>query len=161
ARLVCTAEGLDTASGDQELSFAIKAALAREQWKQFKRRSDETKRRAVEDLGIHVGPPPFGYERERYSGEPLKLADRKSVNAVRAAFELRATGAYLGDVVRLLDKRIPGGPSKSGAWNRNTVSRILANRVYLGEARGGGYAKPDAHPAIVDQATFDACQAVA
>jgi DNA invertase Pin-like site-specific DNA recombinase len=31
ARLVCAAEGLDTATGDQELTFTIKAAIAREQ----------------------------------------------------------------------------------------------------------------------------------
>ena len=32
ARLVCAAEGFDTAAGDHELTFSIKAAIAREQW---------------------------------------------------------------------------------------------------------------------------------
>ncbi len=35
ARLVCAAEGLDTATGDHEMLFTIKAAIARDQWKRF------------------------------------------------------------------------------------------------------------------------------
>jgi DNA invertase Pin-like site-specific DNA recombinase len=36
ARLVTAAEGLDTATGDQELLFSIKAAIARDQWKRHR-----------------------------------------------------------------------------------------------------------------------------
>jgi DNA invertase Pin-like site-specific DNA recombinase len=159
-RLVCASEGLDTANGDCELSFAIKAAIAREQWKQYKRRSEATKKHAVEVLGIHIGPPPIGYTRAKQSHEPLRR-DPKLWKVVRAAFCLRATGAGLHDVMRFLDRKAPGGPSGHGAWAVSTVTRMLANRVYLGEARGGsGYVKPGAHPAIVDQETFDACQAL-
>ena len=80
---------------------------------------------------------------------------------MRDAFTLRATGASLHDVIRFLDQKAPGGPSGHGAWALSTLSRILANRVYLGEARGGsGYVNVGAHPAIVDQETFDACQAL-
>ena len=157
-RLVCAAEGLDTANGDHELNFAIKAALAREQWKQYKRRSEATKKHAVEQLGIHIGPAPFGYTRGLH--EPLRR-DPKQGKVVRGAFELRATGASLHDVIRFLDRNAPGGPSGRGAWALSTLSRILANRVYLGEARGGsGYVNVGAHPAIVAQETFDACQAL-
>jgi hypothetical protein len=92
--------------------------------------------------------------------EPLQR-DPKFWKVVRAAFELRATGASLHDVIRFLDRNAPGGPSGRGAWAVSTVTRILANRVYLGEARGGsGYVNVGAHPAIVDQETFDACQAL-
>ena len=83
-RLVCAAEGLDTANGDHELNFAIKAALAREQWKQYKRRSEATKKHAVEQLGIHIGPAPFGYTRALH--EPLRR-DPKLGKVVRDAFE--------------------------------------------------------------------------
>ena len=102
-RLVCAAEGLDTANGDHELNFAIKAALAREQWKQYKRRSEATKKHAVEQLGIHIGPAPFGYTRALH--EPLRR-DPKLWKVVRDAFELRATGASLHDVIRFLDRRL-------------------------------------------------------
>jgi hypothetical protein len=44
---------------------------------------------------------------------------------------------------------------------RSTVSRLLANRCYLGEARGGdGNVQVGAHPALVDVATFDTVQAI-
>jgi DNA invertase Pin-like site-specific DNA recombinase len=158
-RLVCAAEGLDTGNGgDQELSFTIKGALAREQWKQFKRRSEASKKHAVEVLGIPIGPVPYGYTRELH--EPLRL-DPKQSKLVRAVFQLRADGAPLNDVVRFLDRKAPGGRSGVGVWQPGTVAGILRNRVYLGEARGGGYVKPGAHPAIVDQQTFDAVQALA
>src|SRR5581483_1575709 len=62
ARLVCTAEGIDTATGDHELSFAIRAALAREQWKQYARRMADVKERKLRD-GFPLGPVPFGYRR--------------------------------------------------------------------------------------------------
>ena len=54
ARLVITAEGLDTAHGDQELNFGLRALLAREQLKQYVRRSDDFKRRKTE-AGVAVG----------------------------------------------------------------------------------------------------------
>jgi hypothetical protein len=157
-RLVCVAQGIDTGNGDHELNFAINAVLSREQWKQAKRRSEASKKRAVETLGIPIGPVPFGYARELH--EPLRL-DPKQSKLVRAAFQLRADGARMGDVMRFLDRKAPGGRSGNGAWQLNTVAGILSNRVYLGEARGGGYVKPGAHPAIVDQQTFDAVQAQA
>ena len=158
ARLVCIADGIDTANGDHELNFSIRAALAREQWKQYRRRAEASKLDAV-GRGIHIGPAPVGYVRDLH--EPLRL-DKTTYRAVRAAFELRSTGASYGDVVRLLDRKIPGGPSGEGAWAKNTVKRLLSNRVYLGEARGGaGHVKAGAHPAIVDERTFEACQALA
>ena len=159
ARLVCAAEGLDTQTGDHEMLFSIKAAIARDQWKRYRDRFESAKGNAVE-RGLHVGPAPFGYVR-RSSGQPLALHERDA-KAVAAAFELRASGASYGEVARLLDRRSPGGPSGRGAWNRSTVARLLSNRAYLGEARGGnGHAKAGAHPVIVDQQTFDVVQALA
>lgn len=151
-RLVCTEEGLDTAERDCELDFGLKALLAREQWKQYQRRAHASKRFAVLELGIHIGPAPTGYEREQGSRKPL--ARHKNWRAIRKAFELRATGVSYGEVARFLDERWSGGPSGRGHWSRYQVRRLLTNRVYLGEARGGGFAKADAHPAIVDSATF-------
>src|SRR5262245_20690704 len=47
ARLVCAGEGLDTASGDHEMLFTIKSALAREQWKRFRDNGANARREAV------------------------------------------------------------------------------------------------------------------
>jgi len=158
ARLVCVADGLDTATGDQELNFSIRAALAREQWKQYARRNEAAKKHAVTVRGVHIGPAPFGYRRAPH--RPLEVAE-PAASAVRQAFALRAGGASVGEVVRLLDRLHPGGPAGRGAWTGATVTKLLANRAYLGEARGGGYTRAGAHPALTDEVTFAACRALA
>src|SRR5690242_15007121 len=63
ARLVCTAEGIDTAHGDQELNFGLRALLAREQWKQYARRMADVKKRKLGE-GLPLGPVPIGYRRD-------------------------------------------------------------------------------------------------
>lgn len=158
-RLVCVAEGIDTANGDHELSFAVRAALSREQWKQYARRMDHVKRDAVVERGVHVaGRVPVGYRRPG-RGQPLEL-DGRTADAIRKAFELRAAGATLGAIARELDRTCPGGPSGKGVWAKDSLHRVLSNRVYLGEARGGKYVKAGAHPAIVDAETFETVQAI-
>jgi site-specific DNA recombinase len=109
--------------------------------------------------GVHIsGKAPVGYLRPG-KGAKLEL-DPAKADAVAAAFTLRATGAPLGDVVRLLERRLPGGPSGEGRWNRETVSRVLRNRCYLGEARQGEYVQPGAHLPIVKPDAFDTAQAL-
>jgi DNA invertase Pin-like site-specific DNA recombinase len=157
ARLVCVAEGIDTARDDEEFSFGLHALLARQQWKQYARRVEAAKRNAVE-RGVHIGPVPFGYTREKH--QPLQV-DPERGEVVRRAFELRASGANYFDVIRLLDELAPGGRSGQGVWNRSTVQRLLSNRVYLGEARGSdGPPNPHAHEPLIDAETFAVCQAL-
>ena len=158
-RLVCITDGIDTTNGDQELNLGMRALLAREQWKQYARRMEHSKANAVA-RGVHIsGKVPVGYLRP-HAGARLER-DPKKAKYVKAAFQLRATGAALADVARMLDKRLPGGPGGDGAWNRNTVASLLANRVYLGEARQGKHVKADAHAALVDAATFATVTALA
>jgi DNA invertase Pin-like site-specific DNA recombinase len=54
ARLVCAAEGLDTATGDHEMLFSIKAAVAREQWKRHRANWERARRNAI-DRGVLAG----------------------------------------------------------------------------------------------------------
>jgi DNA invertase Pin-like site-specific DNA recombinase len=161
-RLVCVAEGLDTANGDHELNFTMRAALAREQWKQYKRRSDHSKRNAIA-RGVHIsGRVPTGYLRPKVEHGPAKPleVDARTAPAVREAFHRRAAGATILEVARALDGLYPGGPSGNGSWTKQTVARLLGNRVYIGEARQGELVKPDAHPPLVDERTFATVQAL-
>jgi site-specific DNA recombinase len=153
-RLVCTAEGLDTATGDHELSFAMRAALAREQWKQYARRMDHVKAKKVVDEGIHIcGTLPVGYVRDP---ETKVLVRSEHAPLVERAFTMRARGCSIGQIVSYLDDEFP-----AGRWSTTRVSRMLKGRVYLGEARSGEkYVKPNAHPALVDQETFDIVQSL-
>jgi DNA invertase Pin-like site-specific DNA recombinase len=143
ARLVCAAEGLDTATGDHEMLFTIKAAIAREQWKRHRANWERAKRNAT-DRGVPSGRAPIGYRKRR--GQPLEVAPREAAK-VLSAFELRAQGVPLSDIGRRF------------GWSHSTARQILANETYLGAIRHGGFVKLDAHPAIVPRDLFDAAQA--
>jgi DNA invertase Pin-like site-specific DNA recombinase len=108
--------------------------------------------------GIHSGSvAPLGYEwstavidlgegrrRVKKLG-PLRLTE--DAPRVRAAFEARAAGAPWSEVARIL-----------GAKSKSAATRVLQNRVYLGEARSGRHVCEGAHPPIVDELLFSRVQ---
>ena len=158
ARLVCASEGLDTAKGDQELQFGIKAVIAREQWKRFKRNWDDATRNAVE-RGVHMSSyVPAGYDRPvGKDGKAGPLVPNEHAPAVRRAFELRADGASWAEICRaLMEAGVPN--QKGGEWLYRSARAVVTNPVYTGEARYGAHRNPVAHPAIVDPALWRACQ---
>ena len=67
ARLVCAGEGLDTDTGDHEMLFMIKAAIAREQWKRHRANWERARRSCIE-RGVPAGRAPFGYRKSRGKG---------------------------------------------------------------------------------------------
>jgi DNA invertase Pin-like site-specific DNA recombinase len=150
ARLVCANEGLDTATGDHELTFSIKAAVARDQWKRYRANWERAKRSAI-DSGIHFSAQvPVGYVRD---AETRRLVPSPaSAKAIKRAFGARAAGASYGEVADLLDRLLPreGG----GLWTRQTVDKMLRNTCYRGEARQGDVVNPSAHKPLVDEATW-------
>lgn len=143
ARLVAANEGLDTATGDQELTFTIKAAIARDQWKRHQASWESARRNAIEK-NVFPGRTPIGYRRGK--GEPLKT-DARQAAKVLEAFELRRGGMPFSEIAR------------RHGWSHSTTRQILANEVYLGVIRHGEFRKEDAHPAIVSRELFDAVQA--
>ena len=142
ARLVCAGEGLDTAAGDQELTFAIKAAIARDQWKRHRANWENARRNAIE-RGVFTGRAPFGYRSRR--GQPLQVV-RRDAAKVRAAFEARAAGEAMTSIARRF------------GWSHSTCRQMLACETYLGIAAHGGFRNEHAHEPIVDRALFDAVQ---
>lgn len=148
ARLVCTAEGIDTAKGDHELSFAIRAALAREQWKQYARRMADVKCNRIA-AGIFIGPAPTGYVK----GADGKLAvDPAMGQVVRELFELRAAGSSWGDLLKHADART------GRTWTQPGIAGIIRNRVYLGDLVYGELVNEGAHEGIVDAPLWHAAQ---
>jgi DNA invertase Pin-like site-specific DNA recombinase len=157
-RLVCVNDGLDTATGDHEMLFTIKAAIAREQAKQMARRTDAMKRSKIAD-GVYIsGTIPYGYLRDPKSKR--LVVDPKPSRIVRALFKRRATGESYASLTRWLDERAPGGATGKGRWYRTSVINILKNRAYLGEARQGKYVNPNAHEALVDDELFTVVRAL-
>ncbi len=142
ARLVCAGEGLDTASGDQELTFAIKAAIARDVWKRHRANWENARRNAIE-RGVFTGKAPYGYRSRR--GQPLKVVPREAAK-VRAAFGARAAGEAMTSIARRM------------GWSHSTCRQMLACETYLGIAAHGGFRNEHAHEPIVDRALWDAVQ---
>jgi DNA invertase Pin-like site-specific DNA recombinase len=160
--VVAIEENIDTSSngtGTGDLQLHMMLALG--QWGRTTRAEgfQAAKVTSNQQNGVHIAPVPVGYVKPE-PGARYSL-DKKKAPKVREAFERFATGQYtVSDIARRLDKTLPGGPSGGGVWNRNTGIRILQNRVFLGEARGGGVVNIGAHPAIVSVETFDMVQAL-
>ena len=163
-RLVCVGDGIDTASGDHELIFTIKAAIARDQWKRHRSNWLRARRNAVE-RGVYIGLAPAGYRvLEDGTLEPSEHAP-----AIVHAFELRAAGGSWGQVAAYLtDAGVPtawDGRERAGklidgsAWSLTAAAKLLANRVFVGEVRSGEFVNEEAHPPLVSTALFASVQA--
>jgi site-specific DNA recombinase len=115
--------------------------------------------------GIWMGGwPPLGYEVEdrrlvvveREAALVRRIFDRfaKAGSALTVARELNRAG----EVTK--QRSCVNGPRGGRPWTKGAVYRVLANRVYLGEAVHKGVAHPGEHAAIVDQRTWDKAHAV-
>lgn len=143
ARLVCAAEGLDTATGDHEMLFTIRSAINRDRWKRYRENSGRSQRSAHE-RGIPNGQPALGYRK----GKDKRLEiDKAGAAKVRKMAELRLAGEPFSRIGRQF------GLSDS------TVRQILSNDVYLGILRCGALVTENAHPVILTRDQFDALQA--
>ena len=151
ARLVCANEGLDTATGDQELQFTLKAAIARDQWKRYAANWERAVRDTIESGRHFSSKVPVGYVR----GDDKRLMpDPIAAPIVREVFLRRAAGESWAALARFLDERLP----RAGRWPRTTIARLIESRTYLGDAHSGEYVKHGAHPAIVTRAEFERAQ---
>src|SRR5713226_5551709 len=110
-RFVAVGDGIDTASGDHELLFSIKAAIARDQWKRYRANWLNARRNAIE-RGVHPSTyVAVGYRRNRVESrlsgaaraslsreqrwaDPVvgQLVPGEQAEQVRALFKLRAAG---------------------------------------------------------------------
>jgi site-specific DNA recombinase len=126
----------------------------------------QTARQKAVERGIHLASrTPAGYRRKRVRGNDGKLRpegplllDKKAAPVVRDTFRRRAQGAPYSELAQILTEKKVSGGTGNGYWTVAAVSKLLRNRVYLGEARSGEFVKPDAHPAIISEAEFRAAQ---
>jgi DNA invertase Pin-like site-specific DNA recombinase len=147
ARLVCTAEGIDTATGDHELNFGLRALLARDQWKQYKRRSDAVKAARIA-RGVMIGPAPTGYRKaDDGTLDPDELAP-----VVRSLFEMRASGSSWGALLSYI------AAETGREWTQAGIAGIVRNPVYRGDLVYGDLVNEGAHEALVDAPLWVAAQ---
>jgi site-specific DNA recombinase len=155
--VVITAEGdFDTSTAVGELVLNMMLSLAQFELRRIRDNWQAAKRRAVE-RGIHIAPRvPQGYVR----GADGRLEPNgKSAETIRNAFEMAAQGDTYSSIAAYLNERelpVWGG---DGVWQPNRIKRLLANRVYLGEARSGnGHINAGAHEPLVDPVAFEMAQ---
>jgi DNA invertase Pin-like site-specific DNA recombinase len=142
ARFVAASEGLDTATGDHELTFTIKAAIARDQWKRHQANWETARRNAIE-ANVFPGRTPTGYKR-RKNGQ--LTPDKRQAAKVLDAFECRRDGMPFSQI------------ALRQGWAHSTTSQILEHEVYLGVIEHGPFRKENAHEPIVSRELFDAVQ---
>jgi len=123
-RLVCTADGVDSARPGDQLIFNVRAAFAEDYLSRVKESFHTGKRRAAKRGVYLTGTVPFGYERSEDG--TLAVVERDAA-LIRELFRRRRDGASISQLQRFLHERDARITSRTG------VRSILANRVYVGE----------------------------
>jgi site-specific DNA recombinase len=93
---------------------------------------------------------------EREAALVRRIFDRfaKTGPALSVARELNAAGQVTKR------RQCANGPRGGMQWTKGAIYKVLANRVYLGEAVHKGVAYPGEHAAIIDQRTWNRAHAV-
>jgi DNA invertase Pin-like site-specific DNA recombinase len=94
---------------------------------------------------------PYGYRRTR--GGRLR-PDPVTADVVSELFRRRARGESMRALCRHLRETGVLSPRGQPGWSPHTLGGLFHRRVYLGEINWGGIRRLDAHPALIDAATF-------
>lgn len=108
--------------------------------------------------GLPHGVAPFGYVRDDLTRK-LAPGDPEQVRIVREVFARYANGSGFTDVARWLNGQGVATVTGRSYWHASSVRVLLGNPAYRGAVRSGGVVVEDAHPAIIDAATWDAVEA--
>lgn len=147
-------DSLDTSTPMGRFALHMMLAIAELEWER-RREGWETARKNAVDRGVHIASrAPTGYDRD----ESGRLVPNEHADAVRRCFEAKGNGASWRELSELMN----GVPSPYGSmqWPDRSLSHLLSNRVYLGEARSGEFVNPTAHEALVDELTFSRAQLI-
>ena len=110
--------------------------------------------------GLQNGDLPFGYVSTGNAKEPPVVVEREG-ELVREVFRRYAEGRTSAhEIAAWLNAEGARPRSKRGItmFTKATVTDMLSNPFYVGRVRYRGEEMPGAHPPIVDQALFEACQ---
>jgi DNA invertase Pin-like site-specific DNA recombinase len=151
--LISVKDALDTSTPVGKFARTMMLALAELELDRIRENWQTIRDRAI-GRGVHFSTyVPTGYVR----GSDGRLEpDKRAAPVVTELFQRRAAGQSWETLAAFLDDRIP---KESGhTWTRQTVSSIIRNRAYLGEARAGDARNPDAHESLIDRATWERAQ---
>ncbi|MGI8461139.1 MAG: recombinase family protein [Solirubrobacterales bacterium] len=154
AALFTVEEGIDTSGPTGRLIADILGAIA--EWELGRIRDNwDTARLAAVERGVHVsGQTPSGYSRR--DDRTLEV-DSEFAPLVTELFRRRIGGDSWGVLAEWFSAQGVLTPWGNENWSVNTIRSVIANRVYLGEARAGkDVVKKAAHPPLVSVAEFEA-----
>jgi site-specific DNA recombinase len=140
--------GLDPTTPFGEFGMTIMLALSRMERRRLADSWAVAQRRAVE-RGATPTRTPYGYRR---SEEGVLEPDPAQSVHLRRAFQLAAAQGR-NAALRYLEGNAPGR-----RWTQDTVTRVLARRVYLGESRSGEHVNTEAHEPLVAPRVWEAAQ---
>lgn len=166
----------DLGSIDERFMVGIQSLVDRAEADRIKERMHRGKHERARQGKKNSGPAAYGYSNP-LKGMPghgtLQVVENEA-RAVRYIFEQRLAGKGEKTIARMLNER-GVTPPRSGKWGGTTIRRILQNPLYIGvqasnvwvTERGSRSFRldlnnpkailvPDAHPAIIDRATWDA-----
>ena len=150
--LISAEDSLDTSTPMGRFALHMMLAFAELEWEQRKESWAVARSNAV-GRGVHVASrTPTGYTK----GADGRLVPGEHAPRVADAFRLKAQGASWAE----LRRSMAGVPTPYGSveWADRSLSHLLSNRVYLGEARSGEFVNPTAHEPIIDVGTFQLAQ---
>lgn len=172
-RLVTVNEGWDGRLNHDPMWFHLRMVFAEEEHRRICKRMRDGREKAMRrDNAPPTGSVAFGYTTDsggRYVVDPVEGP------VVIQVYERCLLGQSNEQILawcktlnipagRKYRSRTEGhechGPAgqESAQWHFSKISKILKNRVYLGERRWG--ARTFSHPALVDQTSFDRVQAI-
>lgn len=141
--IIIALDGTDSTTVDGRMVRRIKSAMNAAERERHKEAFDVRCQEATA-LGIwQRRQTPLGYVKDPQTRNLVPSGDAKMV---RKAFRDRIAGKPISAIARDL-QMTPSG-----------VRQLLRNRVYLGELNVRTYTNATAHPAIVDEDTFDRVQ---
>jgi DNA invertase Pin-like site-specific DNA recombinase len=144
--VVCVQDGLDLSTDSGTLVFHILLSMGQWELERIRESWDVARAKAI-SRGVHVGSTvPFGYQR----GPSGRLTvDAETGPLVAEMFRRRADGATLAELGRWLENQRARTARGNPFWCTSTLSRMLTNRVYLGELRAGQHVARETHDALV------------
>jgi DNA invertase Pin-like site-specific DNA recombinase len=151
--LLSAHESIDTSGAFGRFVLNVMSAMAELEVERI-RENWEAAREAAVARGVHISSKvPTGYRR----GEDgrLEVVDGVPISEV---FRRKADGASWRELGKLLEDAGVRTPYGAERWQAGSLRRLIANRVYLGEARSGEFILRGAHPALLSEAEWQAAQ---
>jgi site-specific DNA recombinase len=161
SRLVSVEDGFDGSTPMGRFAIGILTLIAELELERIKGNWDAAVSEGIK-RGVHISAHvPTGYVKNPKSGpNPGRLEpDPLVAPMVAEAFRMRATGTPYTKIAAFLEENgalpVSGNPN----WSVSGVIGMLANPVYLGQARSGRAVNDHAHEPIVTRAEWDAVRA--